>query len=371
MMININEEWLSSKLSKKVKILFINKLKDSITEVYNLKITENEKEKNIIIKIENSNPSYSSFAKTLLLYDREINFYNNISKILFQKNNKKYKIPYCYFSDIEENSKNYAIIMEDLNDVGYIQQNNLIDGLNIDDAKKCIIGLANFHKDSINSKKTYENLNIIKMDDNLYKKMIVNSLEQKIGIYIENRKKELQEQEHFYLNDIIKKITKEKVENFLKQASLIENYSLIYHGDFKIENILFNKNDNTIAIIDWQTYTVGNVLTTSIDVSSFICNCLRIEDRKKWENELLLLYYNEFIKNNNKFNDYSFDNFKVNYRFSSLWILIIDILKTSSFSKSVSMEKDEKKKKEMINRQLIHFERISKFVFDSNLHELI
>ncbi len=60
------------------------------------------------------------------------------------------------------------------------------------------------------------------------------------------------------------------------------------HGDFRLDNLLFQQADPRPVVVDWQTTAWASA---SVDVAYFIGGCLRIEDRRAHEQELLAHYH--------------------------------------------------------------------------------
>ena len=60
------------------------------------------------------------------------------------------------------------------------------------------------------------------------------------------------------------------------------------HGDFRLDNLLFQRDDPRPVVVDWQTTAWAGA---SVDVAYFIGGCLSIEDRRAHEQELLAHYH--------------------------------------------------------------------------------
>jgi serine/threonine protein kinase len=84
---------------------------------------------------------------------------------------------------------------------------------------------------------------------------------------------------------------------FIKLINILSNYlntlsQTIIHGDYRVGNILFNKNneDNKIidvVVLDWQTIMMNNGI---YDLVYFLCMSLDTTEREENEKDLILYY---------------------------------------------------------------------------------
>lgn len=65
----------------------------------------------------------------------------------------------------------------------------------------------------------------------------------------------------------------------------------LFHGDYRLDNIIFlPKGDRRAVVIDWGGVSWASPLR---DVAYFMGNSLTVENRRKWEKDLLRLYLDE------------------------------------------------------------------------------
>jgi hypothetical protein len=83
----------------------------------------------------------------------------------------------------------------------------------------------------------------------------------------------------------------------------------VSHGDFRLDNLLFQPGDPRPAVVDWQTAAWG---PASVDVAYFVGGCLSTEDRRAHEDELLAHYHAELSRRGVR--DYPMAQLREDYR---------------------------------------------------------
>ena len=81
------------------------------------------------------------------------------------------------------------------------------------------------------------------------------------------------------------------------------------HGDFLLDNLLFQPDFARPVVVDWQTAAWA---PASIDVAYFIGGCLTTEQRRSHEADLLARYHDELCRRGVR--DYSLDQLGLDYR---------------------------------------------------------
>jgi hypothetical protein len=81
------------------------------------------------------------------------------------------------------------------------------------------------------------------------------------------------------------------------------------HGDFRLDNLLFQPGNPRPVVVDWQTVTWAGA---SYDVAYFIGGCLSAEDRRAHEGDLLAHYHDALCRRGVR--DYTLEQLRADVR---------------------------------------------------------
>jgi hypothetical protein len=81
------------------------------------------------------------------------------------------------------------------------------------------------------------------------------------------------------------------------------------HGDFRLDNLLFQRSDPRPVVVDWQTAAWAGA---SVDVAYFIGGCLSVEDRRAHEQDLLARYHDVLFRRGVR--DYTLEQLRADVR---------------------------------------------------------
>jgi aminoglycoside phosphotransferase (APT) family kinase protein len=134
------------------------------------------------------------------------------------------------------------------------------------------------------------------------------------------------------------RLPSEDQDTLLEVTGLIEGWLLLeadrftlLHGDYRIDNMLFDLADTTITIVDWQTLTVG---LPARDLSYFLGTSLQPELRKMHEHRLVSQYHDALRAHG--VHDYPDTECGRDYR---LGMLQIPLLTTLGFATSAATDR--------------------------------
>ena len=212
-------------------------------------------------------------ASMLGLYAKEVQFYQHIAPSLSAR------MPRTHHAQMDETGTQYILLFEDL---GPARIGNQLDGCTIEDAREAIKQAAAVHGG------TWEKNEIIDADWLRTPEPVVqqiNALYPQAQSTFRERYADTLEPEFMQLCQALAGLPD-------LGAARLSPPQCVVHGDFRLDNLLFDVKGGAeaIAVLDWQTVVAGRAMT---DIGYFMGTGIGDTLRGAHEDELLDLYCRE------------------------------------------------------------------------------
>lgn len=279
-----------------------------------------------IAKIPTDFANIREMMRPFRVYEREIRFYEEVAPLI------QLRTPKLWYSAMDLEDDRYILIIEDFAGARVGDQ---LAGCTPEEARTLMVELAKFHAAWWENPKLKQFEWMPAVNDPLQKAGIGTyeaSLPGLLETFSDLLTPEFREWTRVYpFNDI--------------QDALFAAPHTIEHADFRLDNMFFDLPDTPggIAIIDWQASTRGSGMQ---DVGYFLTQSLTVEDRRKYEDELLRAYHETLREQGVK--DYSWDDIQRDYRWGALFGWIIPVFLAGSLD--ISSERGFNLAKALITR---------------------
>ncbi len=216
-----------------------------------------------------ADPTSRGTAAMLGLYAKEVRFYRELAPLL------PVRTPRIHFAEMADDGASFCLIFEDL---GPARGGNQIAGCSLAEARAGVKQAAALHAPS------WHNPAILDLDwlqPNPAANAMVKSLYPQAQAIFRERYAGALEPAYMALCEALADITA-TTDREPEKTSLV-------HGDFRLDNLLFDIRGGAeeIAVLDWQTLTIGNGLT---DIGYLLGCGIGDSLRRAHERELLELY---------------------------------------------------------------------------------
>ncbi len=116
----------------------------------------------------------------------------------------------------------------------------------------------------------------------------------------------------------------------------------LLHGDYRLDNLLFDPDRSRITVVDWQTLAVG---LPARDLAYFVSTSLLPEERARYERELVDVYHRALTGYGVR--DYDLETCWQDYR---LGMLQVPLISTLGFAFSAATERGDEMMLAMLQR---------------------
>ncbi len=226
-------------------------------------------EASVIVKLASDDATSRATGVGMGAYYREIAFYRNLAERIGGPT------PRCHLAAYDAAEGWFTLVLQDMRGALVGDQ---IAGCTVEQARAAIRSLARLHGPVLNDLAlgTADFLN----QPNPLDQALVSQL---VGPFLE-RYGERVAPEHA-------EVCKRFVASIDAWASDRRPPLGLIHGDYRLDNLLFEGEDCTA--VDWQTVAWGPAL---VDASYFLGGCLSVEDRRAHERELIGLYHGQLLE---------------------------------------------------------------------------
>ena len=264
----VTAEWMSAATGWKVTAVrneIIGVGVGVASAVYRSHLTGSGCPASVIVKMPALDPNAAFTSTVLRMYIREVRFFKTLAKDV------PFRVSKSFYGEVNEETSQFAMVVEDLGNLRAVDQ---VKGMNIDDARRAVDGLAAMHAkwwgkaDALAADGT-----TISLGDPIYPAIVP-------MVFAEGWEKCTKE---IKMPDSIMQVGPrfgDAVAPLL--ASLAKGPNTLAHGDYRADNMFFDE-QNKLVVLDFQLIGTG---IGAYDLAYFITQSIAADDASKHEREL-------------------------------------------------------------------------------------
>ncbi len=263
--------WLSETTNlpvKKFEAVDIGEGKGMLGDVWSLRLeVMGQAPVSVVAKFSAQRESKLPLARRAEIFEREINFYRTIAPHL------RCRMPKVFGCWHDQASAEFLIVMEHIDADPSVDQKM---GVSFNQAVQVIDELAALHTFSIEGSAIEAGLAHVEAPERRANQ----------ALFIEkgwDKLKDLLGAESAGVPDI--ETLTAGITSAYDRLGLLPK--VLCHGDVRPDNLLFARNEASVALIDWQGVALG---PRCWDIAYFFAQGLRVEDRRKWQSTLIARY---------------------------------------------------------------------------------
>ncbi|MEO1967987.1 MAG: phosphotransferase [Sphingomonadaceae bacterium] len=296
----VSEAWLGDRLGCTIETMHwepigTGQVGDSVR--FHLQVDKTGKvgPKSVAAKFAAADATSRGTATMFGLYTKEVGFYRDIIVTL------DVRAPKVHFADVSGDGSECLLVFEDL---GPARGGDQVAGCSLEDARAAIVQAARIHGPSWQRPEVLDRPWIATKEG--LPDQLIPLYAQAQAIFYDRYATSLEPE----LMAVCARFAEVAPLWFHRPTEKL----CIVHGDFRLDNMLFDIKGGTepIAILDWQTVAVGNPL---VDIGYFLGCGIGDKLRSRHEFELLTLYRGEMANYGVQFTD---DVFRRDYRIGAL-----------------------------------------------------
>lgn len=254
-----------------------------------------------VAKVASTDETSRHMAVVTAAYRREVLFYQRIAAQVGTRT------PECFYADIADDDVSFIALLEDLGPARTLDQ---LSGCDADQAALALGQAAALHATSWQRSYLQEEWLPVESVWN----MLGAAIPQVVTPWLDRFG-------HYLDTDHVSSVTRLATEVGTWLETL-QNHRTLWHGDFRLDNLLFDAADGTVpvAVVDWQSVAAAPGV---IDVSYFLGNSMKEADRLASERDLVIDYHDALTGGGVE--NYPFEQCWREYRAHALFGLILTI----------------------------------------------
>jgi hypothetical protein len=278
-----------------------------------------------VIKLAAQDPEVR--ARVVLGYRSEVEFYRDVAETL------RLAVPRCYFYDITDDAADFVLL---LSDMAPATQGDQIAGCTAHEAELAVRALAGLHGPRWCDPAwlDFSATAMPKPGDDAAAKGLGDVAVMAADVTVDKLGSAMPDADRSTLHEAAALITP-----WLLLAP--KRFSLL-HGDYRLDNMLFDPDRTQVTVVDWQTLAVG---LPARDVAYFTGTSLKPDVRARVEEELVDGYHTDLLTYG--VTDYDRDTCWRDYRLGMLQAPLISIL---GFAFAASTERGDEMILTMLRR---------------------
>lgn len=285
--------WLSATLKRDVRDFRVEAFGEGagiIGQVTRLHLTSDEGPQTIIAKFASPSPENRAVAATYSMYQREVEFYNNIAAHI------DLRVPHCFHAEIDIPSQSFVILMEDIQGM---QIGDQVAGCTPAEAELVVIRIARLHASAWDTDLPLVSHNNPAQRDGMMGGFAVGwpVVCEQFGEFIPAN--------GAYLGEAIPAAVPRLLEEMCTPPVSI------CHADVRLDNIFFAPDE--IALVDWQSVCTS---APEQDLAYFVTQSLSADVRRG--RDWVALYHDTLMQQG--ISNYSLDQCRQRYRVSALYL---------------------------------------------------
>lgn len=227
----------------------------------------------LIAKLPSSDPSSRSAGLIMRAYEKEVRFYQELADDL------DVRTPAARHAAIEPRTGSFVLLLEDL---APATPGDQLVGCSVDSARAALDELVNLHAPRWGDP-SLRDIEWLFGDRGPSREMVIGLLPTVWDSFVDRYG--------------------DRVEDHVRAAGRIvfaavdslyrdRDPATVVHGDYRLDNLLFHPDDGTVAVLDWQTCTVGS---GPADAAYFVGAGLLTDARRAHEVELFEHYHRSLL----------------------------------------------------------------------------